>query len=560
MFPDRDQLATAAVLSIYILASLLTYDQIEEDAFIYFRFAENIAGGDGYVFNRGGPPVEAGSALAWQLLLVPLQLLPISIITSAKLLGMFFGAISLVLTTRLSGRLIGDRLARHVPALLTAISVPFVMWCQRGLETAFYTTAVLWLALVLVDERPTPRWLLPAAVLFLARPEGFYLLLVLVPFFIAKRDRLWVQARPLAVLCAVVLAVTIWRLAYFHDVVPHPFYVKMQFVEASSLEWTHFFLQSSHFYLYLSPFLVYVWQRSFWSAERLMLLSLLALLLGWNFMVGDFKAYFRHMVPAIALTYVACVVGIEHLTRSRWRIAKPVWYAILGLLVIDSLPLWNTPVALHSVSPNPIAVAASRALNEPAAYLASTARKISAPSSSPPLGDPRRDAISYNYQALAGKFIALNYPGEITIVYDQMGQTPWYAGADKTFIDSLGLTDRATGAYYFAGRTRRSKLLGLYDSLVLGAIRALFPGEKRAYTEQEILDYLFAAEPHLIMTNQLAIRLRPRSLPALLEKDPRLSANYARRFKLDRWVMVYERKDLPRRAITVPKGLVIREL
>ncbi len=140
-----------------------------------------------------------------------------------------------------------------------------------------------------------------------------------------------------------------------------------------------------------------------------------------------------------------------------------------------------------------------------------------------------------------------------------MGQTPWCAGADKTFIDSLGLTDRATGAYYFAGRARRSQLLGLYDSLVLGAIRMLFPGEKRAYTEQEILDDLFAAEPHLIMTNQLAIRLRPGSLPALLEKDPRLSASYARRFKLDRWVMVYERRDLPRREISVPRGLAIRK-
>ena len=52
---------------------LLGWNQIEEDAFIYLRAAENIADGYGYVFNRGGEPVETGSSFAWQMLLVALH-------------------------------------------------------------------------------------------------------------------------------------------------------------------------------------------------------------------------------------------------------------------------------------------------------------------------------------------------------------------------------------------------------------------------------------------------------------------------------------------------------
>ena len=43
-----------------------------------------------------------------------------------------------------------------------------------------------------------------------------------------------------------------------------------------------------------------------------------------------------------------------------------------------------------------------------------------------------------------GNFIDKTYPKGITIAYDQMGQTPWYGGMDKTFIDTTGLTYRPT--------------------------------------------------------------------------------------------------------------------
>jgi hypothetical protein len=113
---DRvDAWALSLTALLYLLLSLLTYDQIEEDAYIYFRFADNIAAGHGYVFNASGPRIESCSSVIWLALLVLLAKLPGELVTWTKFLGMAFGLASLFVTSRLSRLLISDRVARQRP-------------------------------------------------------------------------------------------------------------------------------------------------------------------------------------------------------------------------------------------------------------------------------------------------------------------------------------------------------------------------------------------------------------------------------------------------------------
>ena len=58
-------LAFGLCVVFYAALIAIGFDDIEEDAFIYFRFAENIAQGYGYVFNIGGERIEACSGLLW---------------------------------------------------------------------------------------------------------------------------------------------------------------------------------------------------------------------------------------------------------------------------------------------------------------------------------------------------------------------------------------------------------------------------------------------------------------------------------------------------------------
>jgi hypothetical protein len=555
-----ERLLPAGVVLLYVLLSLLTYDQVDEDAFIYFRCAENLAGGYGYVFNRGGPPVESGSSVLWQLLLVVLVLLPIHIVTSTKLLGIACGAASLLATIALGRRVFSYRSLAYAPALLTAVSVPFLTWGQRGLETPLYAFTVIWTTLFLVDPKLSRYWHLPAIALFLTRPEGAFILLALAPFFLVNRSRFAeLLLKPGLFLAAALLVVEAVRLLYFHDLVPHAFYKKIDFFNPASVRRTHTFLSSSHLY-HLSPLLLVALLRpSFWRPERVIVLSVSALLLTWNFMAADYKPHFRHMAPALPLLYVLLLCAIDHLVPLRWRRRRLLFYGVSLALLIDSAAPSRLPGDLGAQAANPLHVAFGQLLRSPGRYLAATATKIATPDAFTFLDEKKFFSIGYGYEALVGKFIRLNYPEGITIVYDQMGQTPWYAGADKTFIDSWGLTDRPTGYYYFSRRAEYRRGVGLSERVLLRLTRWLFPEEQRIYSTPEILDYLFDADPHLILTNQFLVRRNRFKLPSLLERHPRMAERYVRRFELDDLVVIYERRDMRAREVIVPDLLSVRE-
>jgi hypothetical protein len=98
----RERYGFAAILLFYILLSLLLFNQVEEDAFSYFRLVDNLVHGYGIVFNRGGEVVEAGSSLLWFLLLVLLWRVPLELVISAKLLGLLMGGVVLWLVLRMT--------------------------------------------------------------------------------------------------------------------------------------------------------------------------------------------------------------------------------------------------------------------------------------------------------------------------------------------------------------------------------------------------------------------------------------------------------------------------
>ena len=58
-----------------------------DDSFISFRYAENLAGGHGPVYNPGDPPVEGYSNLLWVLALAALSAMGLGTVVAAKWLG-----------------------------------------------------------------------------------------------------------------------------------------------------------------------------------------------------------------------------------------------------------------------------------------------------------------------------------------------------------------------------------------------------------------------------------------------------------------------------------------
>src|SRR5262245_35206818 len=130
-----------ATASIWLVAQMWTYRHyVVDDAYISFRYAEHVASGLGYVFNRG-ERVEGASNLLWVLVLAGARRLGAAPSIAAQVLGALAAVATLFFQLSLSARLSGERPSAIGP-WLTALSASFALWAVAGLETAAYACVI----------------------------------------------------------------------------------------------------------------------------------------------------------------------------------------------------------------------------------------------------------------------------------------------------------------------------------------------------------------------------------------------------------------------------------
>ncbi len=132
----RLSLLLAAILSlvtIWLVAAGRQLDYLADDAYILFRHVLQHRRGLGMIWDVWHP-VQAHSSVLWAYLLRLLSSLGLSIEDAAKLLGICFGSLSvMVVTVTLWSTLNLKRLL--VAVALLATFPPLVLWSSAGLET-----------------------------------------------------------------------------------------------------------------------------------------------------------------------------------------------------------------------------------------------------------------------------------------------------------------------------------------------------------------------------------------------------------------------------------------
>lgn len=154
---------------------------VTDDSWITVRYAENLAAGDGPVWNPGGPVVEGASNPLLVLVEAAVAWLGGSALGTARVVGVVC-AVGCVLVLHRLGRHVVGGPAAATGALVTAATAPFALWAVGGLETTavalVLTTAVLLLARP--DGGPAVATGTLLAVLPWLRPEGLAPALALV--------------------------------------------------------------------------------------------------------------------------------------------------------------------------------------------------------------------------------------------------------------------------------------------------------------------------------------------------------------------------------------------
>jgi hypothetical protein len=246
---DRLALLLTAALLIY-LARIWSMDAgryvIYDDSYISFRYARNLARGEGLVFNPG-ERVEGYTNFLWTVLIAGGIRLGFDPIVASKALGIISGALILFLATVLTKHLTpGSGFWAAIPALLLAATASLPRYALSGMETLFFA---LWLCLALwlqfgVQRSFGPRLAaLSLALGTLTRPEGLLFFGVLSLSW--GMEQAWRGEKlrevlkrflpQLAIFSAVIGLHFLWRHSFYGTILPNTYYAKAGGISSAAL-------------------------------------------------------------------------------------------------------------------------------------------------------------------------------------------------------------------------------------------------------------------------------------------------------------------------------------
>ncbi len=228
--------AIALVAAAMLLSALFFYssNRCPDDAYISLRYARNLAEGEGLCFNPGGERVEGFSSPFHILLMsaaISLGADPLQVSQFSSI----FGAILCVVTVTWWGqRRLGFWWGTFA-GLAVALNPSVGTWARGGLESTLFMALVV-MALIAAAEEKWKTMAVFAGLLALTRPEGplYWLPLFLYALYVLRRNYRAIRI-PSLVTLGVYLPWLIFRILYFHDILPNTYYAKMDGVHPAQI-------------------------------------------------------------------------------------------------------------------------------------------------------------------------------------------------------------------------------------------------------------------------------------------------------------------------------------
>ncbi len=190
----KSSLVTVAIVCLVSLAIFSDESHTGlDDAYITYQFAENLAQGYGFVFNRTDGPVLGTSTPLYAGLLAIGAFVGADVPRFSMVLGAAGWIAVLVLVVAISWEL--GRLAGGVSAALMWSVTPLLVRSSEGMETSIYIALIL--GAILATHRSHPRTgLILAALATLTRPDGIAVFAAVTMLMLVERKWSWRVAAP----------------------------------------------------------------------------------------------------------------------------------------------------------------------------------------------------------------------------------------------------------------------------------------------------------------------------------------------------------------------------
>ncbi len=364
---EKNRRRTATIRLCLLLASVagliahaLVFNFLNDDAYISFRYADNLVRHGELVYNPG-ERVEGYTNFLWTVLMAGVMGLGLDVAVWSRILGITAAAVTLWLIARFMARAEDhaspwDTLA---PALLAAAPA-YACWSTGGLETQLFTLLVTlgWSAYLteeFSDDHRLPWCGFWFALAAMTRPEGLLFLgLTAIHRFVYRgfSEGAWRPCRRdllrLGIFLGVFSPYYAWRWLYYGWPFPNTYYVKT----GASSAWTPGFRYvwgwiRDHM-LWALPLLAGIRRTLPGGREgRLLTLATLYTVVFCPYIMsvgGDFMALYRFLVPLMPILAVVASLGIRALwvmlrdwnqSRLRLSVAASVLLIALAIHVVD---------------------------------------------------------------------------------------------------------------------------------------------------------------------------------------------------------------------------------
>jgi arabinofuranosyltransferase len=455
-----------------------------DDAFIVYRYARNLARGDGFVFNPG-ERVEGVTCFLWTVALTPFAAAGLSLPRVAPVLTAIAGLTCLVLVARCHAESEGRAqlgLRDLLPPTLLAVTPAFAYWSVGALETVPYALLLTLAARQHAQERrgvtgfASAVWL---GIANLVRPET-PLVVALFAADRARTHRLAATVKWLGIVAAFVGPFLLFRRWYFGTWLPNTYYAKTG---------ARFSVQVEYGWAYMSRCLASLVPSFGGSGDPIVLLGWLTLaallVFAWR------RPTLRSEAMVVLAVAVAIIVeGGDWMVLSRFWVPALPCLAVIAAAAVLRLSLWHrvgtaaATLLVAAVVGSGLTTAVRERNGERGLVV---------------------NAIGYRHaHQVIGRYLNEHgAPGDVVALMD-VGLIGWIADRLRV-IDITGLTDRdiarAPGAFlnkfYAAGEllARDPRFIVLVEGFPADQRIALDPAFRSNYTELFSVDHRFNWTP-----------------------------------------------------------------
>jgi hypothetical protein len=325
-----------AAIAVRLVVHFATHYAVD-DAFITFRYAENLANGNGLVYNLGERVLGTSTPL-FTLLIALFNLIGIGSITAALFINLTAAGLTTVILYHWSQHLDLGKLA-ILPAVIYIVFPRSVICDIAGMETAFFTLLVT-SGLYLLHRRKHFAAITVASLATIARPEGWALLALILAITISRdRRQLVLKAIPILLIAGNWL---LFAWLYFGSIVPNSLTAKMALYSGyeSFSSWQNLAITLG----LNSPFGWIIWPLFFFGLifafRRDRALGIIALWCGaylGALIVSGTHVFFWYPAPVYPTSFVIVTIAVVYLLRQVpvEKAAYPNWLpAVASILVV----------------------------------------------------------------------------------------------------------------------------------------------------------------------------------------------------------------------------------